>query len=126
LHADSRQILGIYRNYKQDDKTFKRRAMFVHYYFLPGPGFLGLGYLHLIGGLTEAANASLRHLITAGAFANFPGGFVAKNAKITGGQGCEIIGSENQSGHAVDEPDDAHQLRSGKRSRRGCRAGERC
>jgi hypothetical protein len=92
LHADSRQILGIYRNYKQDDKTFKRRAMFVHYYFLPGPGFLGLGYLHLIGGLTEAANASLRHLITAGAFANFPGGFVAKNAKITGGQGLMKLG----------------------------------
>jgi len=41
-----------------------------------------LGFLHLVGGLSQAATAALRQLIDAGTLANLPAGFKAKGARI--------------------------------------------
>lgn len=54
----------------------------MHYKFLPGLGFYGLGLIHTIGGLSRTATASLRQLIDAGTLANLPAGFKARGLRI--------------------------------------------
>ena len=51
ISQDNGQILAIRRNYKEDDKKKSKIQYFVHYKFLPGFGFYGLGLIHTIGGL---------------------------------------------------------------------------
>ena len=48
---DTKRVLSIRRNYNEDDDEKKRIQHFVHYKFLPGFGFYGLGYVHLLGNL---------------------------------------------------------------------------
>jgi len=55
---------------------------FVHYKFLPGFGFYGLGLIHTIGGLSRSATAALRQLIDAGTLSNLPAGFKARGLRI--------------------------------------------
>ena len=63
---DTNVVLSIRRNYLEDDEDFKKIEYFVHYKFLPGFGFYGLGLIDTIGGLATTATASLRQLIDAG------------------------------------------------------------
>jgi|8_EtaG_2_1085327.scaffolds.fasta_scaffold02352_2 hypothetical protein len=76
------QVLSIRRNYKQDDPTKEKQDHFVHYKFVPGFGFYGLGLIHFLGNLTMSATAAMRSLIDAGQFANLPGGFKAKGVRM--------------------------------------------
>lgn len=78
----SGQVLAIRRNWEEDDKKCCRKEYFVHYMLIQGPGAYGLGFLHLIGGLTKVSTAALQQLIDAGTLANLPGGFKAKGARI--------------------------------------------
>ena len=82
LAEDSLKVVGIRRNWKKDDPKFLRRNYFVHYVLVEGPGSYGLGFVHLIGGLSKAATSALRQLIDAGTLANLPAGFKAKGARI--------------------------------------------
>ena len=84
VESQSRQILSIRRNYKQDDPNKEKINHFVHYRFVPGFGFYGLGLIHFLGNLTMSATAAMRSLIDAGQFANLPGGFKAKGVRIVG------------------------------------------
>ena len=84
VEEQSRQILSIRRNYEQDDPNMEKRSHFVHYRFVPGFGFYGLGLIHFLGNLTMSATAAMRSLIDAGQFANLPGGFKAKGIRIVG------------------------------------------
>ena len=84
VESQSRQILSIRRNYKQDDPNKEKIEHFVHYRFLPGFGFYGLGLIHFLGNLTMSATAAMRSLIDAGQFANLPGGFKAKGVRMVG------------------------------------------
>mgnify|MGYP003629871962 FL=1 len=84
VESQSRQILSIRRNYKQDDQNKEKISHFVHYRFVPGFGFYGLGLIHFLGNLTMSATAAMRSLIDAGQFANLPGGFKAKGVRIVG------------------------------------------
>ena len=79
---DSQRVVGIRRNWKEDDKKHQRRNYYVHYVLVEGPGAYGLGFVHLIGGLGKAATSALRQLIDAGTLANLPAGFKAKGARI--------------------------------------------
>jgi hypothetical protein len=79
---DTLQVVGIRRNWREEDKTCCRRNYFVHYVLVEGPGAYGLGFVHLIGGLSKAATSALRQLIDAGTLANLPAGFKAKGARI--------------------------------------------
>ena len=54
----------------------------MHYKFLPGLGFYGLGLIHTIGGLSRTATAALRQLIDAGTLSNLPAGFKARGMRI--------------------------------------------
>tara|TARA_R100001510_G_scaffold17180_3_gene14506 strand:- start:3197 stop:5656 length:2460 start_codon:yes stop_codon:yes gene_type:complete len=82
IAADSNDILAIRRNYDEMDPTKRRINYFVHYKFLPGLGFYGLGLTHMIGGLAQASTSILRQLIDAGTLSNLPAGFKARGARI--------------------------------------------
>ena len=79
---DTNEILSIRRNYLEDDPMKNAQKYFVHYKFLPGLGFYGLGLTHMIGGLAMASTSILRQLIDAGTLANLPAGFKARGARI--------------------------------------------
>ena len=75
-------VLSIRRNYREDDTRRRKIQYFVHYKFLPGFGFYGLGLIHTIGGLSRTATAALRQLIDAGTLSNLPAGFKARGMRI--------------------------------------------
>jgi hypothetical protein len=77
------QVVGIRRNWREDDDLKARIEYFVHYVLVEGLGAYGLGFVHLIGGLSKAATSSLRQLIDAGTLANLPAGFKTKGARIS-------------------------------------------
>ena len=82
LAEDTLKVVGIRRNWTEGDEKYLRRNYFVHYVLVEGPGAYGLGFVHLIGGLSKAATSALRQLIDAGTLANLPAGFKAKGARI--------------------------------------------
>ena len=45
ISVDNGQVLSIRRNYREDDELRKKIQYFVHYKFLPGFGFYGLGLI---------------------------------------------------------------------------------
>ena len=84
IEEQSRQILSIRRNYEPNDPNKEKRIHFVHYRFVPGFGFYGLGLIHFLGNLTMTATAAMRNLVDAGQFSNLPGGFMAKGVRMVG------------------------------------------
>ena len=82
ISQDNGQILSIRRNYRENDQDKRKIQYFVHYKFLPGFGFYGLGLIHTIGGLSRTATAALRQLIDAGTLSNLPAGFKARGLRI--------------------------------------------
>ena len=82
ISQDNGQVLSIRRNYSENDPAKQKIQYFVHYKFLPGFGFYGLGLIHTIGGLSRTATAALRQLIDAGTLSNLPAGFKARGLRI--------------------------------------------
>ena len=82
VSEDDGTVLSIRRNYKPDDENRKKNQYFVHFKFLPGFGFYGLGLIHMIGGLSRTATAALRQLIDAGTLSNLPAGFKTRGLRI--------------------------------------------
>jgi len=82
IDEGSQEILSIYRNYSPDDELKTRKEYFVHYKFLPGLGFYGFGFIHMIGGLSRTATSALRQLLDAGTLANLPAGFKSRGIRI--------------------------------------------
>ena len=72
IDEGSGKVLSIYRNFGKGDPLKKKTQYFVHYKFLPGLGFYGFGLIHMLGGLTRTATASLRQLLDAGTLSNLP------------------------------------------------------
>lgn len=81
VDVDQGDVLDLRRNWDEDDDGFQKKLWFVHYRFLPGLGFYGFGFLHLIGGLAAAATGALRALLDSAARSNLQGGFKAKEAR---------------------------------------------
>ena len=82
IDKTSGATVGVRRNWKEGDELYRRKQYYVHYMLVQGLGAYGLGFLHLVGGLSQAATAALRQLIDAGTLANLPAGFKAKGARI--------------------------------------------
>lgn len=76
------QVVGVRRNWKEGDDMYRARQYYVHYLLVQGPGSYGLGFLHLVGGLTKTATGALQQLLDAGTLVNLPAGFKAKGARI--------------------------------------------
>lgn len=78
------RILSIYRNWDEEDDTYRRRMHYVKYDYVPGFGFYSYGLIHLIGGHAKSATSLLRQLIDAGTLANLPGGLKTRGMRIKG------------------------------------------
>ena len=76
------RVVGVRRNWEEQDELKRRRNYFVHYVLIEGLGAYGLGFVHLIGGLSKTATSALRQLLDAGTLSNLPAGFKAKGARI--------------------------------------------
>jgi len=82
VEVASREVLSIRRNYQIDDPQKKKIQYFVHFKFLPGLGFYGLGLIHMIGGLSRTATTALRQLLDAGTLSNLPAGFKQRGIRV--------------------------------------------
>jgi len=81
---DNDEVLGIRRNWRQEDKFQQPLQHFVQYDYIPGMGAYGLGLIHLIGGYAKAGTSIIRQLIDAGTLSNLPGGLKSKGMRIKG------------------------------------------
>jgi hypothetical protein len=84
IERGSNEILSIRRNWNPDDELMLKRQHFVHYVYVPGFGFYGLGLIHIIGGYARAGTSLIRQLVDAGTLANLPGGLKARGLRIKG------------------------------------------
>ena len=84
LERGSGEILAIRRNWNEDDELMLKRQHFVHYVYVPGFGFYGLGLIHIIGGYARAGTSLIRQLVDAGTLSNLPGGLKSRGLRIKG------------------------------------------
>ena len=84
IDRGSNEVLAIRRNWNEDDMLMLKRQHFVHYVYVPGFGFYGLGLIHIIGGYARAGTSLIRQLVDAGTLANLPGGLKTRGLRIKG------------------------------------------
>lgn len=73
IDKDSRQILEIRRNWKEEDPECLAKQVFVKYPFVPAFGFYEIGLLQILGNADKALTAAWRMMLDSGMFASFPG-----------------------------------------------------
>jgi hypothetical protein len=83
LSAVDGAILSIYRNWEENDQTYKRIECFTQYIYTPGLGFYGTGLIQLAGGLAQNATELTRLLVDSGKIATAPGGVRSASMKIS-------------------------------------------
>ena len=84
IERGSNEVLAIRRNWNPDDELELKRQHFVHYVYVPGFGFYGLGLIHIIGGYARAGTSLIRQLVDAGTLSNLPGGLKSRGLRIKG------------------------------------------
>ena len=84
IERGSNEVLAIRRNWNPDDPLMLKRQHFVHYVYVPGFGFYGLGLIHIIGGYAKAGTSLIRQLVDAGTLSNLPGGLKTRGLRIKG------------------------------------------
>ena len=84
IEQGSGKVLAIRRNWNPDDPLMLKRQHFVHYAYVPGFGFYGLGLIHIIGGYARAGTSIIRQLVDAGTLANLPGGLKSRGLRVKG------------------------------------------
>jgi hypothetical protein len=84
LEKGTGEILAIRRNWNPDDSLTLKRQHFVHYAYVPGFGFYGLGLIHIIGGYAKAGTSIIRQLVDAGSLSNLPGGLKSRGLRVKG------------------------------------------
>lgn len=72
LDDTSHEILGLVRNWEEQDETRQRMLWMEEFPFIPWRGAYPLGLIHLIGGLAATATGSLRALLDSGHINNLP------------------------------------------------------
>jgi len=84
IEHGSNEVLAIRRNWNEDDEKQHKRQHFVHYTYVPGFGFYGLGLVHIVGGYARAGTSLIRQLVDAGTLSNLPGGLKSRGLRIKG------------------------------------------
>ena len=84
LEKGTGEVLAIRRNWNPDDSLTLKRQHFVHYAYVPGFGFYGLGLIHIIGGYAKAGTSIIRQLVDAGTLSNLPGGLKSRGLRVKG------------------------------------------
>ncbi len=90
VHIDdwSRNVLGVYRNWLEDDDNREELNNTIEFPFIPWRGAYPIGLTHLIGSLAGTATGAMRALLDAAQIENFPGALKLKSA--VGGQSTQI------------------------------------
>ena len=78
------EVLAVRRNWEEDDALRLKDDHFVHYVYVPGFGFYGLGLIHIIGGYARAGTSIIRQLVDAGTLSNLPGGLKSRGMRTKG------------------------------------------
>lgn len=81
VETGCKKVLSIRRNWKRDDRTYQKIQYFTHFKFVPGLGFYGLGYAHILGNTAKSATSLQRQMIDAASLEMFPGGLKVKGMK---------------------------------------------
>lgn len=84
IERGTQTILSIRRNWREEDTLKRKRDHFVHYTYVPGFGFYGLGLIHIVGGYARAGTSLIRQLVDAGTLSNLPGGLKSRGLRIKG------------------------------------------
>jgi hypothetical protein len=84
IERGTNNVLAIRRNWSEEDPLMLKRQHFVHYVYVPGFGFYGLGLIHIIGGYARAGTSLIRQLVDAGTLSNLPGGLKSRGLRIKG------------------------------------------
>ena len=84
IERSTSTVLAIRRNWTPDDQLKLKRQHFVHYVYVPGFGFYGMGLIHIIGGYARAGTSIIRQLVDAGTLANLPGGLKSRGLRVKG------------------------------------------
>jgi hypothetical protein len=84
IEQGSGKVLAVRRNWNSDDPLMLKRQHFVHYSYVPGFGFYGLGLIHIIGGYAKAGTSLIRQLVDAGTLSNLPGGLKSRGLRVKG------------------------------------------
>jgi len=78
------EVLGLYRNWEEQDKTMIKLDWIVEFKFIPWRGAYAIGLPHLIGGLSAALTGSLRALLDSAHINNAATMLKLKGAKMSG------------------------------------------
>jgi len=70
LDEVSQKILGLYRNWSEDDSLHRELEYIVEFTFIPWRGAYGIGLPHLIGDLSTAMTGALRALLDSAFISN--------------------------------------------------------
>ena len=84
IEKSSGEVLSVRRNWNQEDELSLKRQHFVHYTYVPGFGFYGLGLIHIVGGYAKAGTSLIRQLVDSGTLSNLQGGFKTKGFRSKG------------------------------------------
>ena len=84
IERSTSTVLAIRRNWNPEDQLRLKRQHFVHYVYVPGFGFYGMGLIHIIGGYARAGTSIIRQLVDAGTLANLPGGLKSRGLRVKG------------------------------------------
>lgn len=83
IDKSSEEVLGLRRNWREGDPNYRCQQHLVHYSYVPGFGFYGLGLIHLVGGYARAGTSIIRQLVDAGTLSNLPGGLKSRELRTS-------------------------------------------
>jgi len=86
VHLDqpTNKVLGIYRNWEENDPTAEPLEWMTENKFIPWRGAYGIGLPHLIGGLAGSLTGALRALLDSAHINNSPGAVKLKGGRNSG------------------------------------------
>ena len=84
VDKQSNEVIGLYRNWEEGDKTMDKLDWIIEFKFIPWRGVFAIGLPHLIGGLSAALTGSLRALLDSAHINNAATMLKLKGAKISG------------------------------------------
>lgn len=93
IDASSKKVLGLYRNWKENDERFRKKHWMTEWPFIPWRDGPAVGLAHIIGSMAGAATGALRAIIDAAQIANFPGGLMIDGGK-TSGESIQVNATE--------------------------------
>lgn len=86
IDKEAREVLAIYRNWREQDETEQRCVFLIEWPFWPWRGGYPVGLTHMIGSLAGAATGSLRALLDAAMLNTTQTGMRLKGGSTQGGQ----------------------------------------